>query len=79
MRDSVLWRKKSHIIMMLADKLGIDEEQALNTFYSTKTYIQLSDPKYGLQLMSDEYILENILNEIAENREQSTENIVQMS
>ncbi len=66
MRDSVLWRKKSHIIMLLASRLGIDEEQALNTFYSTETYKQLSDPSSGIQLMSDEYILENILNEIAE-------------
>lgn len=53
-----------HIIILLADRLGIDEERALDLFYSTKTYKQLSDPKYGLQLMSDEYILENILNEI---------------
>ncbi|MBE6295249.1 MAG: DUF3791 domain-containing protein [Bacteroidales bacterium] len=64
MRDSVLWRKKSHIIMMLADRLEIDEERALNIFYSTKTYQLLSDPNSGIQLMSDEYILENILNEI---------------
>lgn len=64
MRDSVLWRKKSHVIMMLAERLGIDEERALNIFYSTKTYKQLSDPDSGIQLMSDEYILENILNEI---------------
>ena len=64
MRDSVLWRKKSHIIMMLADRLEIDEERALNIFYSTKTYQLLSNPDSGIQLMSDEYILENILNEI---------------
>ena len=64
MRDSVLWRKKSHIIMMLAEKLGIDEERALNIFYSTETYKQLSAPDSGIQLMSDEYILENVLNEI---------------
>ena len=59
-----MWRKMGHIIILLADRLGIDEERALDLFYSTKTYKQLSDPKYGLQLMSDEYILENILNEI---------------
>ena len=64
MRDSVLWRKKSHIIMMLADRLEIDEERALNIFYSTKTYQQLSDPDSGIRLMSDEYIFENIMNEI---------------
>lgn len=64
MRDSVLWRKKSHIIIMLAERLAIDEERALNLFYSTNTYKQLSDPNSGMQLMSDIYILENILYEL---------------
>ena len=40
------------------------EERALDLFYSTKTYRQLSDPKYGLQLMSDGYIVENVLLEL---------------
>lgn len=64
MRDTVLWRKQSHIIMMLAEALQIDAERALDLFYSTKTYKQLSDPKYGLQLMSDQYILDDIMQEI---------------
>ena len=64
MRDSVLWRKVSNIVIMLADRLGIDEERALDMFYSTKTYKLLSDSKSGIQLMSDEYILEDVLNEI---------------
>jgi hypothetical protein len=64
MRDSVLWRKQSHIIMMLAEALQIDAERALDLFYSTKTYRQLSNPKYGLQLMSDLYLLDNIMLEI---------------
>ena len=64
MRDTVLWRKQSHIIMMLAEALQIDAERALDLFYSTKTYQQLSDPKYGLQLMSDQYILDDIMQEI---------------
>ena len=64
MRDTVLWRKQSRIIMMLADALHIDAEEALNLFYSTNTYQQLSDPKYGLQLMSDQYILENLIEEL---------------
>ena len=66
MRDSVLWRKQSHIIASLANKLDIDEERALNIFYSTNTYKQLTAPNTGLQLMSDAYILENILNELTE-------------
>ena len=64
MRDAVLWRKQGHIIMMLADVLKIDAEQALDLFYSTKTYQQLSDPKFGLQLMSDQYIVDDVLMEL---------------
>lgn len=64
MRDTVLWRKQSRIIMLLADALQIDAERALDLFYTTKVYQQLSDPKYGLQLMSDGYILEEIINEL---------------
>lgn len=64
MRDNVLWRKQARIIMELASALEIDEEQALDVFYSTETYRQLSDPKYGLHLMSDGYILENVLSEL---------------
>lgn len=50
--------------MLLADALQIDAERALDLFYTTKVYQQLSDPKYGLQLMSDGYILEEIINEL---------------
>ena len=64
MRDSVLWRKQSRIIMALASALAISEERALDLFYSTETYRQLSNPKYGLQLMSDGYIIENVLAEL---------------
>jgi hypothetical protein len=64
MRKSVLWRKQSHIIMMLAEILQIDAERALDLFYSTETYRHLADPKYGLYLMSDQYLVENILEEL---------------
>lgn len=64
MRDTVLWRKQSRIVMMLANALQIDAERALDIFYSTKVYQQLSDPKYGLHLMSDDYILEELIDEL---------------
>ena len=64
MRDNVLWRKQSHIIMMLADTLDIDAERALDLYYSTQTAHRLSDARYGLQLMSDQYLLDDILKEI---------------
>ena len=64
MRDSVLWRKISHVIVLLADTLQIDAERAIDLFYTTKTYHQLTDPSSGLQLMSNQYILENVLDEL---------------
>lgn len=64
MRDNVLWRKQSRIIMLLADYLKISPERALDLYYTTKIYKQMSDPKYGLQLMSDDYILEDLIQEL---------------
>ena len=68
MRDNVLWRKHSRIIMLLAEALNIPADRALDLYYSTKVYEQMSDSKYGLQLMSDGYILENLISELRENR-----------
>lgn len=74
MRENVLWRKQSRLIMLLANALQTDAEHALDIFYSTNVYRQLSDPKYGLQLMSDGYIMEDLLNELKEREEQEQTN-----
>lgn len=50
--------------MLLADFLQIDAERALDLFYTTQVYQQLSNPKFGLHLMSDDYILENLIDEL---------------
>lgn len=68
MRDNVLWRKQGRIIMLLAETLKISPERALDLYYSTKVYTQMTDPKYGLQLMSDEYIIEELINELRESQ-----------
>ncbi len=64
MRDNVLWRKQTSIIFLLAKTLQIDTDRALELYYSTNVSQQLSDPTTGLQLMSDQYIVDNILMEI---------------
>lgn len=64
MRDSVLWRKQSRIIMLLSKILKVSPERALELYYGTKVYLHMSDPKYGLQLMSDGYIVEDIIAEL---------------
>lgn len=74
MRDSVLWRKQSRIVMMLAQKMNISPEQALDIFYSSKTTQQLSNPDTGLQLMSDDYVLEDLLNELNNAKPNNTDN-----
>lgn len=64
MRDNVLIRKKSNIVQMLARKLNKPIEQAIDLFYSTKTAQWLCEKKCAMHLMSDLYILEDILAEL---------------
>ena len=66
MRDSVLWRKQGRIVMLLAKEKNITPEQALDIYYSSRTAQLLSDPNTGLQLMSDQYVLEDLLKELEE-------------
>ena len=68
MRDSVLWRKQSRIVMLLAKKKNITPEQALDIYYSSRTAQLLSDPNTGLQLMSDQYVLDDLLEELEKKR-----------
>ena len=77
MRDQVLWRKTARIATMLAERLDIDAERALlaerldidaeralNILYNSRTYALLDNPDSGLQLMSDSYILNDLLREL---------------
>lgn len=64
MRDQVLWRKEGRITALLADRLGIDTERALDLLYNSHTYALLTNPDSGLQLQSDEYILNDLLREL---------------
>ena len=42
----------------------ITAEQALGQLIYKKLNHQMSDPKYGMQIMSDDYILEDLINEL---------------
>ena len=64
MRDQVLWRKTGRIAALLADRLDIDTERALDILYNSRTYSLLSNPDSGLQLQSDQYILADLLKEL---------------
>lgn len=66
MKERVLWRKISRIIMMLAEHLKTSPEKALEIFYTTRTCAMLHDARYGLYLMGDFYILNDVLHELEE-------------
>ncbi|MBQ6193512.1 MAG: DUF3791 domain-containing protein [Prevotella sp.] len=64
MRDQVLWRKTGRIAVLLAERLNIDIERALDLLYNSRTYDLLANPDSGLQLQSDAYILNDLLREL---------------
>ncbi|MBQ7622769.1 MAG: DUF3791 domain-containing protein [Bacteroidales bacterium] len=64
MKDQVLWRKTARIVSLLADRLSIDPERAMSLFYNSRTYSLFTNPDSGLQLRSDEYILNDLLREL---------------
>ena len=64
MRDQVLWRKTGRIATLLADRLNVDTERALDILYNSHTYALLTNPDSGLQLQSDTYILNDLLREL---------------
>ena len=66
MRDQVLWRKTARIIAILADKLNITQERAMDLVYNSDTYALYMNPESGLQLMSDFYIVEDLMRELQE-------------
>ena len=64
MKDQVLWRKTARIIKLLADRLEISPERAMDLFYNSKTFELFTNPGSGLQLQSDEYILNDLIREL---------------
>lgn len=64
MRDTVLWRKEANIVMLLSQRLNISPERALDVYYHTRVNKFMSSPEYGLQHMSDLYVVEEIIKEL---------------
>ena len=58
------WRKEGRIVALLAERLDIDTERALDILYNSRTFALLSNPDSGLLLQSDEYILNDLLKEL---------------
>ncbi len=64
MNEILLWRKIARIIVELSKRLRIDLSQAMDIFYGSRVNSLLHEPQTGLQLMSDAYIVDEILLEL---------------
>ena len=64
MKDYQLYRKITRIIMQLSEELHISSKRAMLIFYNSTVGHQLHDSKYGYQLMSDTYIVNDIKAEL---------------
>lgn len=64
MNETVLWRKMARVVMQLATELNTTPQRALLLFYNSKVGQQMHDPKYGYHLMSDTYIVNDIITEL---------------
>lgn len=62
--DLLMWNKIGRIVTLLAERLNVTSERALDIFYTSKTNDRLHDEKTGLYLMSDLYIVDDIILEL---------------
>ena len=62
--DILMWNKIGRIVTLLAERLNVTSERALDIFYTSKTNERLHDEKTGLYLMSDLYIVDDIILEL---------------
>ena len=64
MLDFLLWNKIARIIAQLADTLHISTDRALQIFYDSDVCHMLHDKEFGLHLMSDTYIVNDLIEEL---------------
>ena len=64
MLDFLLWNKIARIILQLAETLNISTDRALQIFYDSDVCKMLNDPELGMHLMSDTYIVNDLIAEL---------------
>ena len=64
MLDFLLWNKIARIILHLSERLQISTDRALQIFYDSDVCQMLHDPDLGLHLMSDTYIVNDLIEEL---------------
>lgn len=64
LRDSQLWMKIGRICTILANQLDVSPERAFDIYQNSKTSELLNDERSLLYLMSDLYIVDDIIAEL---------------
>lgn len=69
LRDIILWNRIGRISVLLARRLDVSPERAFDIFYETDTCQHLHEERYGLHLMSDLYVVDEIMLELQRKQE----------
>lgn len=64
LRDSQLWMKIGRVCTLLAKRLDISPERAFDIFQNSRTCDLLHDERSLLYLMSDGYIVDDVIREL---------------
>ena len=64
LRDSQLWMKIGRICTILAKQLDVSPERAFDIYQNSKTSELLNDERSLLYLLSDLYIVDDIIAEL---------------
>lgn len=64
LRDSQLWMKIGRVCTLLAKRLDISPERAFDIFQNSRTCDLLHDERSLLYLMSDGYIVDDVVREL---------------
>lgn len=62
--DLLMWNKIGRIAMLLAKRLSITPERALDLFYTSQTNERLHDSSTLLYTFGDRYIVDEVIREL---------------
>ena len=64
MKDYLLWRKISRIIILLAKRLNISSVDAMSLFYSSNIGHLIHNNELQINCFSDEYLVDELILEL---------------
>lgn len=62
--DILMWNKVGRVVTLIAKRLNISPERALDLFYSSETSLRLHNADDYLYLMGDLYIVDELVSEL---------------